>query len=62
MGKITNESYKKKSQHGQTLYEVSDDIIDDIANSQRIVMNRGKNSYEEEWENKKIMDFQNNFE
>ena len=43
---------------------MSDDIIDDIVNSKRIVVNRGKNNnmLSDEWETTRVIDFNQNFE
>lgn len=64
LGKKKTEKYKAKRDLDGMLYEVSDDVIEDIANDKKIVVNRGKhfNFRQEEWENTRIIDFRENFE
>ncbi|TNV81243.1 hypothetical protein FGO68_gene4094 [Halteria grandinella] len=66
LGTKTTENFKaQRSSEGSHTFEVSDDIIEDVANNKKIIVNRGKkldSILQDEWENTRIIDFKENFE
>lgn len=62
-GNKETESLKaKKNEHDELEYEQSEKVIEDIGNDKWIVLESVKKGEQEEWENKRIINFKENFE